>query len=794
MKNVIFSILFLCICCVVVGQQRISGVVVATDNNQPLAFVNIIINNNPKWGTVSDIDGKFELELKENISVLSFSYVGYEKKELAYSGETSIVVALNASKVALNEVTVYAAENPANRIIKEVIKNKDKNNPEKLASFTYRSYNKTVFDFKESTTKENDTNSISTFLKGGHVFLMESVSDRKFLFPNTSEEVVIATRVSGFKHPNFASLASDLQPFSFYNDNITLFDIHYLNPIANGSLKKYNFRLEEEYYSGVDTVYVISYQPKKNKNIEGLKGVMHINSNGYAVQNVTATPFEKGKIDLTIQQKYQFLNNHWFPEQLNYVLETTSAEEKSIGIIANGRSYINQVVLEPELKKKTFGIEKVRMADGAAYKDSLFWNANRRETLNLKEKITFKVMDSLGEAFKFDNLLHLGQKLADGKIPLGKIDLDLSKTLKYNRHEGFRLGTGIITSDLFSKKIKLGAFVGYGLRDYEWKYGGFSEYEFSKRNDIRLGVAYETELNEIGAYGLKSSQQKGLVLRNYLALYMDQIKNYSTYFTFRMLRYTTWKVKGDFYTVNPQYNVGFLDENETEQNYKNAQVSVLMRWAPNEKIIQSFNRRVAIASSAPVFSFYFANGFKGFQESALSYQKFEASVEQTFFTKNFGNTHYRFEAGSITKDVPLGLLFTGEGSYVEKYPYFIKDAFQTMRLYEFVSDQYAHLFLHHNFGSLLFKVKQFQPSISLHHNMGWGNLSGTNQHLQLPFTTKEKLFVESGLQIDTILKMNYLDIGYLGFGGSAFYRYGAYGFPEFKDNIALKLSLTFTIK
>ncbi|WP_445458203.1 DUF5686 family protein [Flavobacterium sp. HNIBRBA15423] len=794
MKNNILSLVFLLTSLVAVSQQKISGVVVAADNNQPLAFVNILINNNPKLGTVSDIDGKFELESKETISILSFSYVGYEKKEISYSGEKRVNVALTSSKVALNEVVVYASENPANRIIKEVIKNKDKNNPERLTSFTYRSYNKTTFDFKESNKKEIDTNSISKFLKGGHFFMMESVSDRKFLFPNTSEEVVIATRVSGFKHPNFASLASDLQPFSFYNDIITLFDIHYLNPIANGSLKKYNFRLEEEFYTGVDTVFVISYQPKKEKNIEGLKGILHINSKDYAVQNVTATPFEKGKIDLTIQQKYQYIDNHWFPEQLNYVLETTSEEEKAIGIIANGRSYISQVVLEPVLQKKDFSIEKIRMAEGAAYKDSLFWKANRQEELNLKEKITFKVIDSLGEEIKLDNILHLGQKLTDGKIPLGKIDLDLTKTLKYNRHEGFRLGTGITTSETFSKKIMLGAFAGYGLRDHEWKYGGFSQYEFSKKNDIRLGIAYQTELNEIGAHGLKDSQQKGLNIRNYLALYMDQIQNYSTYFTFRLWRYTTWKVKGDFYNVKPQYDYTFQDQNQSIQNYKNAQVSVLMRWAPNEKIIQSFNRRIAIASSEPIFTFYFANGFKGFQESSLAYQKFEASVEQTFFTKNFGNTHYRLEAGSITKNVPLGLLFTGEGSFVEKYPYFIKDAFQTMQLYEFVSDQYAHLFMHHNFGSLLFKTKKFQPSISIHHNMGWGNLKDTNLHLDFPFITKEKLFVESGLQIDNILKTNYLNIGYLGIGGSAFYRYGAYALPEFKDNIALKLSVTFTIK
>lgn len=72
---------------------------------------------------------------------------------------------------------------------------------------------------------------------------MESVSELKFIAPDISEETVIASRVSGFKNPNFASLATDLQPFSFYKDNIKLFDIQYLNPISKGSLKKYSFRI-----------------------------------------------------------------------------------------------------------------------------------------------------------------------------------------------------------------------------------------------------------------------------------------------------------------------------------------------------------------------------------------------------------------------------------------------------------------------------------------------------------------------------------------------------------------------
>src|SRR5690606_1962654 len=158
-------------------------------------------------------------------------------------------------------------------------------------------------------------------LKDSPLFIMESVSERKFIAPDISEEIVIGTKVSGFQNPSFASLATDLQPFSFYKDNIKLFDIQYLNPISKGSLKKYRFKIEDTLFQNKDTVYIISFQPQKNKNFEGLKGSLYISTNKYAVQNVIATPFEKGKIDIKIQQQYTFVDNkYWFPEQLNYAL------------------------------------------------------------------------------------------------------------------------------------------------------------------------------------------------------------------------------------------------------------------------------------------------------------------------------------------------------------------------------------------------------------------------------------------------------------------------------------------
>lgn len=777
-----------------IAQVELKGKVINHETGEPLAFANIIFDKNPRLGVVTDMDGNFTFQTSKIPENLTISYMGFFSIEMPIKSR-NIEVRLKPKSLDLNEVVLSEKDNPAHRIIRLVIANKEKNNPEKIASFKYKCYNKTIFDFV-STKSSIDSLELRKKMKGGHIMMMESVSERKFLQPNLSEETVIATKVSGFKNPNFATLATDLQPFSFYQNHIPLVDIQYLNPIANGSLNKYHFTLQEEYFQNQDTVFVISYKPKKNKNFEGLTGILHINSKNYAVQNVTATPFEKGKIDLKIQQQYQLIDGeYWFPEQLNYVMTLTNYDDGVFGISVNGRSYISDISLEIPLKKRDFAIETVRIDENAAKKDSVFWIQNRPEKLKNAEIVTYQFMDSLGEKVNFDRFLTWGAKLADNKFPLGWVDLDLSKTLVFNEYEKTRIGLGLFSNERLSNKYTLGGFAGYGTGDFEWKYGGSFEYLIDKKNEIKLGYIFQNNLQEIGFSGMKSMQYNRLTLRDYIASEMNNIQQHALSMKFRVFRNMQWHFRYQATAVNPlSFEQLPLPGSPPFDSYRVEEFATLLRWAPNEKIVESFGKRLVVVSENPVFNFYFAQGFKGIWDGILPYKKAEMNVEQSFLTKNIGKTTYRLSGGWIDRNLPYGWMFTGEGSLNRRFPYFMKNTFQTMQTYEFLSNQYAHLFLIHNFGTLLFKTNWIQPNISVHHNMGLSTLKGENPVLLLPFQEQENLFVESGIQLDNLFKINYLNVGYLGFGVAGFYRYGYYSLPNSNDNLVLKMTVNFTIK
>ena len=160
------------------------------------------------------------------------------------------------------------------------------------------------------------------FLDKQYLFMMETVSSRKFLSPEKNKEEIIASKVSGISQPSFVVMARQFQSFSFYDNFITIANRQFLNPIATGSTDKYFFLIQDTLYTEPrDTVFIISFRPYKGRNFDGMKGVLYINSNGYAVQNVLAEAYDQKNefLKVSIQQQYDLVEGkRWFPVFTEY--------------------------------------------------------------------------------------------------------------------------------------------------------------------------------------------------------------------------------------------------------------------------------------------------------------------------------------------------------------------------------------------------------------------------------------------------------------------------------------------
>lgn len=347
------------------AQQEL--LVLTFDDSEPMPFVKVYPNTGNPFYT--DIDGKGTIEKGVNSIKLSFS--GYIDTVINITSDEDIVAYMQMIPTSFDEVVILPGVNPALRIINKVIENRKINHPLANDAFTYKSYSKFIFDLDSSfneriqhtTISDSDTSEdagIVKMLQAQHIFMMESATERKFIPPSSDREDIIAYKVSGVNNPVFATFAQSMQSFHFYENQFELMNKKYFSPIALGSTKRYFYLIEDTTVIGNDTTFLISFRPQPDVTVETLKGLMYINTNGYAIEKVIASPSGGSDLDFEIKiiQDYKLIDGKkWFPVDLKTKIEAKSISfafgEMQGHLVGNGTTYIKDIQLNPDdLKEK----------------------------------------------------------------------------------------------------------------------------------------------------------------------------------------------------------------------------------------------------------------------------------------------------------------------------------------------------------------------------------------------------------------------------------------------------------
>jgi hypothetical protein len=805
MKNLIFILLF---STTWLQGQTIKGRVTDQQTNQPLAFVTVV-EEGTQNGTYSDIDGYFSLKLIQPNSKIIFSYLGYENRNLLPVTDALWNVSILQQAINIKEVKILPGENPAEVIMRKVIKNKSKNDPEKAIAFTYDSYNKLIFVADRDSnalTPQNVQVSIDStkppkkdFFEDKHLFLLESATHRKHMPPGKDEETILATRVSGLKNPQFALLGTQLQSFSLYGDNVSVMDAVYLSPLHNEAISKYLFILEDSTLINDHLIYTISFRPRKNKNFVGLKGNLFISTDGWALQNVLASPADSGaSVRIRIQQQYTKKDGVWFPEQLNSFLSFSEMKVNNTSVMGISKSYLRNVKVNPPLRKRDFGPIVLKMAPRATQVSDAEWNSYRERELDLKEANTYTYMDSVGKAENFERKLKVFGMLGTGKIPIKFISIDVPRILRANNFEGVRLGAGLHTNDFLSDRFSIGGYYAYGFKDEDHKFGGDALVHLYRKRNAWIRVSYEEDVIETGGRQL-DPPPTNFLNNNLYPFFISRVDQYTkkeVQLNGRLLGTlsTTLFANQQEITAFPTFVFSYPRTQEADliiRKFNLEEAGGTVRWAPGEKLALAGNREVSLGSKWPVFYARYTLAKIEQLDRQNSFDRWDAMIEKTFNTTLYGDLTLRSSMGYVSDAVPASLYYNARGTNTINFdrnryvgiasPF----TFETMSTNEFLHSEFISIHVRHNFRNLLINSKKFNPNISLVHNMLWGNLTGKND--QVPVAKiADKGFMESGVYVDNLLKF-----GFTGIGLAVFYRYGEYELEKTEENIVAKLSVGF---
>ena len=790
-RSFLFALLFLAIPALA-QEYTVKGKVTDRKNKQPLAFVNVSVNDG-QYGGMSDIDGKYVVHSPEPIYTLRFSYLGYAPEVLTLEPGTQRADAVLSPKaIELGEVTIEAGENPAHRILDSVMTHRRENNPNTLDSYRYHIYDKMVFTIDSSEV--NKAVSVAnrpptmalwdSLLKKSDLMVMETFSEVLFRQPDQLRQNVLGTKMSGSKDAQVVYLANKMQSTSFYDETVSIAGTDYVNPISRNSKNHYFFTLESTSSAGgADSLYVISFHPLKGSAFNGLRGTVTIHSDGWALLNVKAEPDRQAALfTISIQQLYQKVEGRWFPSQLNTNLVVPQAVVEMDGytfpIMAIGKSYISDVELHPVLDNRSFSEVEVQVHEVAAYRDDEFWTQHRIDSLTERIINTYHLMDSLTEGNDiFDRALNFSNKLLqESSLGLGPVDLNLGSMLRYSMMRGWYFGLHLSTNDHLSRHLRISGFGGFWTRLGDFDYGLEGKWLINRQRQMELGARYahkSSAMGEFGGFGegsdlLSEKEYRYSFYENVMARGNATEVFYNTRFARHFKAFLTAGVYDKRYYYQP------LD---TLPMARFANAELKLRFAYKEKFIGTTHGIQSLGTDYPIVWLVYQRSFKDVLGGQYAFNRMKFQLEKDFQTRYYGKSSMILQAGYASKGCPIQETFNLLGSY-EPFGLYAPGCFATMRDNEFFCNRFLALFLSHDFQGTLLPTNSvwFKPQLSLVTHLGWG----------LP--SMEKGFYESGLVVRGLLS---IPTAQLGLG--VFYRYGAYAFPKTIDNFAFKYSITFTL-
>ena len=179
-----------------VAPAQVVGIITDT-KNEPLPFVNILIENTYK-GTTSNDDGYYELNISEpKTYTIVYSYLGYKavkKKVTIDKFPFKINISLEEESVSLGEVVINSEDNPAGIIMRQVIA-KRKENLEKINTFKADFYSRGLIKIKDAPEKilgqeVGDLGGGLDSTRTGIIYLSETISKIQYLRPDKLKEKI----------------------------------------------------------------------------------------------------------------------------------------------------------------------------------------------------------------------------------------------------------------------------------------------------------------------------------------------------------------------------------------------------------------------------------------------------------------------------------------------------------------------------------------------------------------------------------------------------------------------------
>ncbi|MGL5683191.1 MAG: DUF5686 family protein [Marinifilaceae bacterium] len=795
MKKISLLVLFLIIVCSAFTQTtKVKGTVVDKKTGEPLPLVNIVFCGT-NVGVTTDFDGNFSIETRQDVNAIQASFVGYQPDtiKIATGNFNSVNFKLQPLVLSLEEATVYAGENPAIPLMKKVVRNKKRNNPDRFERYSLKTYTKMQLDFanikSEFKNKRFQRNFgfvmdyVDTSVINGKPYLPVMISEAHADYyyqrsPRINREVVNASRISGVDEDySLAQFTGHLHAnVNLYDNHIDLFDIKLASPLSDFGNMIYKYYLIDSMQMDGRKVYQLRFHPR-NVAVPVFDGEFYIDAENYALVSVKMKMMKQANVnwirDLVIEKDNSLVQDSiWFVKRDRIFADFSVTRRDSSKMVSffgtRDITYMDVDLASPIPRAIAKMDNNVKLADNVLNKDENFWQTVRPYALTEKEQNIYGMVDSIKNTPLYRNIYDILNTALFGYYDIKGVGIGpYYKIYSFNKLEGNRYQLGFQTSSDISKKIQLEGYAAYSQKLNEWHWGSTVRFLFNEQPTSMLTLSYKDDFEQLGA-SVNSLSESNILTSLFNRGDNDRLtplRKGTISWDKEWREGLSNKFEASYKELYSSPYVPFIKEDGTLMSkIKIAEVGLQTRWSKDEMVVRSVFNKYSLGSEYPIITFRISGSSKEFANSEYNYLRLGLNLQYNVGLPPIGTSNINIQTGKILGKVPFPLLKLHEGNSTYFYDPL---AFSCMNFYEFASDTWGALFYEHHFKGFFLghipilkkfrwrEVFIFKGLVGTLADKNNGSKPNTEAVLRFPdgMTSVSKPYFETGVGLENIFRV-----------------------------------------
>ena len=778
---------------------EVFGKVIDASNKEPIPYVNV--RSGLLKATLTDPKGEYRIRTSEKIDSISFSYLGFRTRtvHVKRGGTQELNIEMGSDELKLVEITVKAGkrkkrviDTTANYVFYQVLKHKDENRVNNLVSYKYENYERFQISLLNPSQKfqnfflfrpfgfafanKDTTETGSMYIPG---VIKENISDvYSRNHPRKQQRIIMkAEKMTGVNNPTVYNLVDvefrENDPY----DNLYYFARTFFSaPFAPIGLGVYHYYVTDTAKIDGRVSYKFHFVGKAKEDL-ALKGYAWIDSATWAIRYIQYRPNEKANLN--------FVNE--YDAKLDFALidgkywMKTRDEMSSVGSLFKKRNKLG-LHFQKLVEKRNFetnvlfpdtifsGPEEKILQDSARLRSRTYWDASRFSALSPSQRRVFEIADTFQKVPAFKLYQWLGvfftSAFADaGPISIGRVLNFISK----NNVEGYRVRFGFETRSRFMpigtpvnnffRKFYFTGYGAYGFKDKDFKYMALARINLPRKNDRwnSLEAYYRYDIKVPG----QDESQTLLTFDNVVTLITgkefsklmkvrefgishdkDWFKDFSTITAF------TEKI---YYDVPGVSNFSHEVSNVLMpvQKFNVTEFALTARYSYNTLYTAGVFYRYFATTKYPVAMLRYTVGTGNIHGDYFNYHNLIFTFKQRLFSA-IGYTNYEIKGGKVFGRAPYTASFLTQGNLgilLDKYNY------NLLREFEFVSDQYAQLWIEHHFNGFFFNKIPGFSKLKLREVLIFKGLMGS-------FSQKNRDVLTVPTELTSPNKVPYIELGF----------------------------------